>query len=422
MPPTTIPARPDSPDLESAITGRGRRRAVVAATVASIAGVAWVAAEQAGLTQAALLIIAVGMGVAIGHSGFGFAGAWRSVLVEGRGGGFRAQLALLALLTVFFFPLFGSGGAFGLPVGDILRPVGLSLVAGAFIFGIGAQLASACSSGSFCALGDAKLRYLIVLASMVVGATLGSAHFGWWESQSQWVIFSMVRDWGPLPAMAANLGIIGVIAGITIILERARHGSLASGPATRTHWIKGPWPIWRGVVILALLCTATLLLSGRPWTIISALPLWGAHLIEATALPFDVIFWDYWAAGTRADALDGSLWLDVTTVMIIGLVLGSALAAALAGRLKAQWRIRPHEALRAVTGGLLLGYGGVVGLGCNIGAFLGGVASGSLHGWFWLAAALAGTAFGIGILAATNAALNLVRGTDRRLAEASASG
>ena len=41
------------------------------------------------------------------------------------------------------------------------------------------------------------------------------------------------------------------------------------------------------------------------------------------------------------------------------------------------------------------GLGARIGFGCNIGAFVGGVASGSLHGWIWFAAALGGCAVGI---------------------------
>jgi hypothetical protein len=47
------------------------------------------------------------------------------------------------------------------------------------------------------------------------------------------------------------------------------------------------------------------------------------------------------------------------------------------------------------VGGLLMGWGARLGFGCNIGAFLGGIASGSLHGWIWFAAALAGSTIGI---------------------------
>jgi uncharacterized membrane protein YedE/YeeE len=42
-----------------------------------------------------------------------------------------------------------------------------------------------------------------------------------------------------------------------------------------------------------------------------------------------------------------------------------------------------------------MGYGARLAFGCNIGAYFSGIASGSLHGWIWLAAALAGTYLGV---------------------------
>jgi uncharacterized membrane protein YedE/YeeE len=51
--------------------------------------------------------------------------------------------------------------------------------------------------------------------------------------------------------------------------------------------------------------------------------------------------------------------------------------------------------LAAVIGGLLLGYGARLAYGCNIGALFSGIASGSLHGWLWLAAALPGAVLGV---------------------------
>jgi uncharacterized membrane protein YedE/YeeE len=357
----------------------------------------WMAGQEGGLRQASLLLVGAGLGFALYRSGFGFAGAWRAFVIEGRGTGLRAQLALLAILTLAFFPLFAVGEAFGHPMFDVVRPVGIALLAGAFLFGIGAQLASACSSGSMAGLGNGKLRYLVVVAFMVAGATLGSAHMGWWETRPSWVSFSILREWGPAAGMAGNLSLLAALAGVSLWIERTRYGRLQRHPVQTHHWLRGPWPLsWR-VVVLALLCIATLLLAGRPWLIVAALPLWGAKLIGASGIPWDVAFWDYWGTETRIDALEASLWSDVTTLMIWGLVLGTALAAALAGSLRLVWRITPGEALSAAVGGLLLGYGGIIGLGCNIGAFMAGISSGSLHGWVWLAAALAGTATGVAI-------------------------
>ena len=50
--------------------------------------------------------------------------------------------------------------------------------------------------------------------------------------------------------------------------------------------------------------------------------------------------------------------------------------------------------LLAVLGGLLLGYGARIAYGCNIGAYFSGIASSSVHGWLWFAAAFAGNGVG----------------------------
>jgi hypothetical protein len=51
--------------------------------------------------------------------------------------------------------------------------------------------------------------------------------------------------------------------------------------------------------------------------------------------------------------------------------------------------------LGSVIGGLLLGAGAIIATGCNISAMFSGIASGSLHGWLWLAAALPGNWVGL---------------------------
>jgi hypothetical protein len=49
----------------------------------------------------------------------------------------------------------------------------------------------------------------------------------------------------------------------------------------------------------------------------------------------------------------------------------------------------------SVLGGLMLGFGAIIATGCNISAFFSGVASGSAHGWLWIAAALPGNWLGV---------------------------
>jgi uncharacterized protein len=71
------------------------------------------------------------------------------------------------------------------------------------------------------------------------------------------------------------------------------------------------------------------------------------------------------------------------------------LAAGLAGKFKPVLGLSRGDVLSAVIGGLLLGYGARLAFGCNIGAFFSGIASGSLHGWVWLAAAFLGSMAGV---------------------------
>lgn len=81
--------------------------------------------------------------------------------------------------------------------------------------------------------------------------------------------------------------------------------------------------------------------------------------------------------------------------MDVGVIVGALLAAGLTGRFSPQWRIAPLHLIASVVGGLLLGAGAIVATGCNISAMFSGIASGSLHGWLWIAAALPGNWLGV---------------------------
>ncbi|WP_442872909.1 YeeE/YedE thiosulfate transporter family protein [Aurantimonas sp. C2-3-R2] len=155
----------------------------------------------------------------------------------------------------------------------------------------------------------------------------------------------------------------------------------------------GPWPLIAGAVLLALLNFVTLALAGRPWGITSAFALWGAK--GAQLFGIDPTAWAYWQQPGNATALSSSVFSDVTSVMNFGIILGALLASALAGRLAPNFAIPRRSVLAAVIGGLLLGYGARIAFGCNIGAYFGGIASGSLHGWLWLAAAYLGSMLGV---------------------------
>jgi len=345
--------------------------------------------------QAALYIIGALLGVALYHAAFGFTSAWRVFIADGRGAGLRAQMIMLAVGVALFFPALANGTLFGTPVSGLVSPAGTSVVIGAFIFGIGMQLGGGCASGTLYTVGGGSTRMLVTLLFFIVGSVIATAHMPYWTSLPQLKPISLVTELGVLPALLLNFAVFAAIAGITVIVEKRRHGRLVN-PSTptghRASWIYGPWPLVAGAIALVVLNFATLALAGRPWGVTSAFALWGAK--AASAMGIDVASWTYWSTKANAAALAAPLSKDVTTVMDIGIVLGAMLAAALAGRYAPVWRLPLRSLVAAVVGGLLLGYGARLAYGCNIGAYFSGIISGSLHGWLWLVFAFAGNVLG----------------------------
>jgi uncharacterized membrane protein YedE/YeeE len=345
--------------------------------------------------QAALYIVGALLGVTLYHAAFGFTSAWRVFIADGRGAGLRAQMVMLAVGVALFFPALAAGSLFGMPVTGLVSPAGTSVVFGAFIFGIGMQLGGGCASGTLYTVGGGSTRMIVTLVAFIVGSVVATAHMPFWTALPSLQPVSLVKSLGAGPALVLNWVVFAAIAGITVVVEKRRHGRLVAAHTQPPHaspWLHGPWPLVAGAIALALLNFATLALSGRPWGITSAFALWGAK--AASAIGFDVASWPYWASKANAAALAAPVSRDVTSVMDIGIVLGAMMAAGLAGRYAPVWRLPLRSLVAAIIGGLLLGYGARLAYGCNIGAYFSGIVSGSLHGWLWLVAAFFGNVVG----------------------------
>ncbi|MDR5900671.1 YeeE/YedE family protein [Halomonas icarae] len=349
-----------------------------------------------GARLGGLMVVGGLLGMVLYHAAFGFTAAWRVFITERRGRGLRAQMVMLAIAVLLFFPALGAGSLLGQPVYGFVAPIGVSVLFGAFLFGVGMQLGGGCASGTLFTAGGGNARMLITLVFFIIGSLIGTAHFAWWQSLPAFQPVSLVKTAGTGGGMAISLALFAAIAAFTVVMEKRRHGQLeraAKIDVGNRRWLVGPWPLLVGAVALALLNFATLALAGRPWGITSAFALWGAK--GFTALGGDVSQWGYWQSSWNAAALEATIWRDITSVMNIGLMVGALIAASLAGRFAPSFRIPLRSVVAAVIGGIMLGYGARLAFGCNIGAYFSGIASGSLHGWVWLVAAFAGNMLGV---------------------------
>lgn len=334
---------------------------------------------------ALLALLGAALGVTLYHAAFGFAAAYRRLLCAGDSRGVDAQLVMLAVAMLLFAPVLAGGGAFGRAVVGAVAPLGVSVAVGAFLFGIGMQLANGCGSGSLYALGGGSTRMLATLPAFVAGSFAASLHMGFWQDLPGRapIVLGEVFGW---PAAVALQG--AVLAALWWALRPWRRAPVP----VPMHLLRGPWPLFAGALLLALLNLATLLVAGHPWTITWAFTLWGAKL--AVLLGWDPAASPFWQGDFPQAALAADLLSDATSVMDLGLILGASCAAALAGRYTPPRALPARAVVAALLGGVLMGYGARIAYGCNVGAFFSGVASTSLHGWLWILAALPGVWLG----------------------------
>ena len=366
-----------------------------AAVAAIAAGALYLNVAVSG-RQASLFLVGAAAGVALYHAAFGFTASWRTFITDRRGAGIRAQMVMLALTCAVFFPLLAAGHAFGQTLRGSVSPVSVSVIAGAFLFGVGMQLGGGCASGTLYSAGGGNTRMLATLAAFIAGSVIATAHMPWWTALPAAKPTSLITMFGAATGLVISLVAFALLAAVTVVLERRRYGSLRDDSTPRrSGWrraLQGPWPLVAGGAALALVNIATLAISGRPWGVTGAFALWGAKI--AMALGIDVAHWPYWAVPAQAAALKASVLTDVTSVMDAGIMLGALGAAAAAGRFAPAWRIPAWSLAAAILGGLMLGYGARIAYGCNIGAYFSGIASGSLHGWLWLPSAFVGNVAG----------------------------
>jgi uncharacterized membrane protein YedE/YeeE len=347
---------------------------------------------------AAMALIGLLIGFALYHASFGFSHGYRVWLSEGRTAHLRAQIVMLGAAVLLFFPALAAGEVLGQPVRGFVFPLGVGVVVGAFLFGIGMQLAGGCVSGTLYTAGGGSVRMWITLLSAVAGATLAALADPWWSDWPAAPGVSLLATLGLGPALALHLAGFGLLYWWLWRSERRKRGQIetirGTGRTLPRSLLAGPWPYAWAALALAVLNFATLVVAGRPWGVTQAFALWGSKATEAVGLA-DPVFWPFWEEPTRVEAMIRPLASDATTIMNLAVMAGALVAALLAGRFAPTLRIAPGALAGSVIGGLMIGFGAIVATGCNISAFFSGVASGSLHGWLWIAAAIPGMWLGL---------------------------
>ncbi|GAB3067982.1 YeeE/YedE family protein [Salinicoccus sesuvii] len=346
------------------------------------------------IAQPILMLLGLLLGFTLFHARFGFTSAFRRMMSVGNGQALRAHMLMLAVAVTLFAPILAFGiSFFGQEVAGYVSPVGISLIVGAFIFGIGMQLGGGCASGTLYAIGGGRTVMFITLIFFIIGATVGAYHLPFWTEELpafEPISLATSTGFGYGGAWLVSIILFGLIAWVTVLIEKKRKAPRIAPLPTTQGWkrvFRGSWPLFAAAIALAVLNALTLMTRGTPWGITSAFALWGSKIADIFGV--DVASWGYWQ-GENAIALESSIFADSTTVLNFGVILGAFIASAAGGLFRFS-KITLGNFSASVIGGLLMGYGARLAFGCNIGAYFGGIASFSLHGYIWGILALAGT-------------------------------
>jgi uncharacterized membrane protein YedE/YeeE len=328
--------------------------------------------------SAALILGGFGLGVAFLKAEFSFTASWRRFLNRGEAGGLLGGLIVIAVAALAIVPVAALSPRFG----GAIAPLGPSLLIGSFAFGVGMQLANGCGSGTLYTAGGGSGRMLVTLAFFVIGSVLGSLSLPPALALGGIDPVLAADYFGPWGGLMVTLASLVAVAAIIVGIARRRGASFMP---SRTYVAGG--------IVIGLLCIFVFAAGGHPWSVTFGYTVWGAKL--ASLIGIDLTPFPFWQWEGPKRALTSSVLADTSSLTDFGMLLG-AMAAAAAAKPFARGAWPPVKSLLAAAiGGLICGWGARLGFGCNIGAFVGGVASGSLHGWVWFAMALAGSWVGI---------------------------
>jgi uncharacterized protein len=226
--------------------------------------------------QAVLFLVGIRYGAVLAGARFGFTTGWRNLVEQRDPRGVYGQLLLLALAAILAMPLLGHFTELHAALG----PPSVSLLVGAFVFGLTMQIADGCGSGTLYKAGLGVPLNMAILPLFAIGSFLGSVQMHDWLSLGQLEPVGLVQAWGLGPALAATLVSLAVIAVVVRVW-------VGSGKALfEKRWV------W-GAIALAVLATINLVIAGQPWGVVYGFGLWVAKGAQALGIfdPAQNPFW-----------------------------------------------------------------------------------------------------------------------------------
>src|SRR5690554_5093018 len=345
-----------------------------------------------GRVLAFALLAGTAFGVVLQRSRFCFFCVTRDFLDQNDSRGLIGIVVALAVGTIGYHVLFSAFlpiPAVGrLPPGAHIGPISWVLVLGSLAFGVGMAVSGSCISAHLYRLGEGSVASIFALLGALVGFALGFASWNTLylltiqEAPIVWLPHSFGYGWSLLAQLAA-------LALVAAFLLKRHDASKHAEPGGKFQWADvfvRRWPTWAGGILVAFIGVMSYF-RYAPLGVTAEL-----GSVARTAASHWQLLPD------RLEGLDtfsGCATVVKETLFspnglfVLGLIAGAWAAALVAGEFKP--RIPSlRDVLRNFGGGVLMGWGARLALGCTVGTLLSGIMAGALSGWVFALACVLG--------------------------------
>lgn len=362
--------------------------------------------------------IAFVIGAVANKSNFCTMGAVSDLVNMGDTGRMRAWILAMAVAMVGVVII--EAGGFG-SVDSTLPPyrgsnfAWLEYTLGGFLFGIGMTFGSGCGNKTLVRAGGGNLKsiFLFIVISIFAyfminpfpgtDSTLYSMFFHPWTSPAS-ISLSTHQDLGSVIGNATNMDIATTRTIIGLLLAAALFWFVFKSADFRSSFDNKLGGLTVGTAVFAAWFVTSSLVTisaddeSMTWTEYASTESWDMLEDNAEARPRDVAPQSYTFINPIGQSLRyatksfDSAYLTFGVVAVLGVILGSLVWALLSKSFRIEWFLNLKDFITHLVGGILMGTGGVLALGCTIGQGITGVSTLAMGSFLALGSIIFGSA------------------------------
>ena len=351
-------------------------------------------------TFAAIWLLSNIAGFVLQRSRFCFASGFRDLFLFGSGANMKGIILGLIVSSIGFTAIMHWITP-NILTGDVATdahvfPVGISTIVGGLLFGFGMVIAGGCVSGTLYRLGEGYLTSVSSLIGIIVGMGALILTWNWWY---ELVITNEPQIWLPKLGKIGYFGALSitllVLALIFLLINWwESKNSIPNMPAIQNNqlatsfkeklslyyksiFIDG-WSVGLGGAVLGGLAVIMFIVK-KPFGVTGGIfELTNTALVETGIGPQVLKGLDDLGGCVGSG---GETLLTAGIAMTFGTVVGSVIGSTASGEFKLRIPPTPIRYLQGIGGGIFMGYGSGLAIGCTIGALFSSIPSLSLSGW-----------------------------------------